>query len=210
MYPGISGLMKDAFEKMSESEDLLAKCLGRHTLSEMWEDPFSSYHLKQTGENMEDYKNARAAAEEAQEKLIEALSKGSHDSAFIETMLVNARQLHYTVTRFIWARKIVDRWNWIYDLKSRGEKDYVMYYDINYTTHGLIADMMDYCTGLRQEYRHAWLSENMSYRMETITGRFDSEYLIWRNMSLKIAAYINHHDEKVPRAKFEKLFLNSR
>ena len=42
MYPGYPDLMNDAFRKMSESEDLLAKCLGRHTLSEMWEDPFSS------------------------------------------------------------------------------------------------------------------------------------------------------------------------
>jgi hexosaminidase len=210
MYPGISGLMNGAFEKMSESEDWLAKCLGRHSLSEMWEDPFSSYQLKNTGLHLSDYKNARAAAEEAQEKLIEALSKGSHDSAFLETMLVNARQLHYTATRFLWARTIVDRWNWIYDIKAKGEKDNLVYYDINYTTHGLIADMMDYCTSLRQEYRKAWLSENMSYRMETITDRFDSEYLIWRNMFLKIAAYINHHDEKVPRSKFEELFLNSR
>ena len=149
MYPGKSGLMNDAFGKMSESEDFLAKCLGRHTLSEMWEDPFSSYHLKNTGLHLGDYKNARIAAEAAQEKLLEALHSGSADSAFIRTMLVNCRQLDYTAARFIWAKTIVDRWNWIYDLKSKGEKDYVMYYDINYSTHGLIVDMMDYCTEIK-------------------------------------------------------------
>jgi hexosaminidase len=210
MYPEASDLMRDAFGKMSESEDLLAKCLGRHSLTEMWEDPFSSYHLKNTGLHLSDYKNARIAAETAQEKLIEALHSGSEDTAFIRTMLVNCRQLDFTASRFIWAKTIVDRWNWIYDLKSKGEKDYVMYYDINYTTHGLIADMMDYCTELKEEYRKAWLSENMSYRMGTITGRFDSEYLMWRNMYTKIAEYINHNEAKAPRSKFEKLFLNSR
>jgi hexosaminidase len=208
MYPGISGLISNAFGKMSESEDFLAKCLGRHTLSEMWADPFSSYHLKNTGLHLDDYKKARVAAESAQEKLVAALQSGSEDTAFIRTMLVNCRQLDYTAARFIWAKTIVDRWNWIYDLKSKGEKDYVMFYDINYSTHGLIADMMDYCTGIREEYRQAWLSENMPYRMGTITGRFDSEYLLWRNLYLKIADYNNHHDEKTPRAKFEKLFLN--
>ena len=210
MYRGISGLMSDAFKKMSESEDFLARCLGRHTLSEMWENPFSSYHLKNTDLHLEDYKSARIAAETAQEKLFEALNYGSEDSTFIKTMLLNCRQLDYTATRFLWAKSIVDRWNWIYDLKSKGKKDYVMFYDINYSTHGLIADMMDYCTEIKEEYRKGWLSENMSYRMGTITGRFDSEYLIWRNLYLKIAEYNNHKEEKTPRAKFEKLFLNTK
>ncbi len=208
MYPGISDLMYDAFAKMSESEDWLAKCLGRHSLSEMWEDPFSSYQLKNTGLHLSDYKNAREAAEEAQEKLIEALSRGTCDSSFISSMLVNARQLHYTATRFLWARTIVERWNWNHERKSRGEKDYVMYYDINYTTHGLIVDMMDYCTGLKNEYNKAWLSENMNYRLGTISGRFDSEYLLWRNLQLKISEYINHKEGNTAIPTFEKLFLS--
>jgi hexosaminidase len=208
MYPGISGLMSDAFGKMSVSENFLAKCLGLHTLSQMWEDPFSSYHLKNTALHLSEYKSARIAAEEAQEKLVEALNYAPADSMFIKTMLVNCRQLDFTAIRFIWAKTIVDRWNWNYDLKSKGEKDYMMFYDINYSTHGLITDMMDYCTGIKEEYREAWLSENIHYRMGTITGRFDSEYLLWRNLYLKIAEYNNHHEEKTPRAKFEKLFLN--
>ncbi len=207
MYPDISELMTDAFVKMSASEDMLAKCLGRHTLSEMWADPFSSFHLKSTALHIEDFKNARLMAESAQEKLCEALQTGGCDSAFIKTMLVNCRQLDYTATRFIWAKTIVDRWNWIYELKSRGEKDYVMYYDINYTTHGLLADMMDYCSEIKEEYRRAWLSENLSYRLGTISGRFDAEYLLWRNLSLKISDFINHKEEKAARETFEKLFL---
>jgi hexosaminidase len=208
MYPDISETMADAFDKMSASEDMLAKCLGRHTLSEMWADPFSVFHLKNTALHIEDYKNARLLAESAQEKLSDALKAGGSDSAFIKTMLVNCRQLDYTATRFIWAKSLVDRWNWIYELKSKGEKDYVMYYDVNYTTHGLLVDMMDYCTEIKEEYRKAWLSENMSYRLGTISGRFDAEYLLWRNLSLKISDFINHKEEKTQRQTFEKLFLN--
>jgi hexosaminidase len=210
MFPGRSAMMSEALRKMSESEDYLAKCLGRHTLSEMWADPFSFWHLKNTGLHLNEYKNARVAAETAQEKLQDALRSGTEDSAFIKTMLVNCRQLDYTAARFIWAKTIVDRWNWIFEFKSPGEKDYLVYYDINYSTHGLIVDMMDYCTEIKEEYRKAWLSENMSYRMGTITGRFDSEYLLWRNLYTKIAGYDNHKDEKAPKATFEKLFLNTR
>jgi hypothetical protein len=70
--------------------------------------------------------------------------------------------------------------------------------------------MMDYCTEIKEEYRKAWLSENMSYRLGTISGRFDAEYLLWRNMYTKIAFYINHKEEKAARSKFEKLFLDSK
>jgi hypothetical protein len=201
--------MAIAFEKMAESEDYLARGLGRHTLSQMWEDPFSKYHLVNTKKHEDDYKRARLSAEEATGKLCDALQSGTRDTAMIRTLLLNSRLLDFTAARFLWAKTIVDRWNWIYDLKSKGEKDYVMHYDINYTTHGLLVDMMDYCTGLKEEYACAWLSENMPYRMGTMTGRFDAEFLMWRKLSVKIAEYINHSEEKIPRQKFEKLFLKS-
>lgn len=210
MYPGITNQMSNGFNKMTESEVYLAKCLGQHTMLEMWADPFSAYHLKNTNSHFDDYKNARIAAESAQENLIEALHSQTGDTTFIKTLLVNSRMLNYTASRFIWAKTIVDRWNWIYDLRSKGKKDYIMYYDINYSTHGLTVDMMDYCTEIKEEYRKAWLSENLTYRLGTIIGRFDSEYLLWRNIYTKIADYRNHKNSNESRQKFEKLFLNTK
>ena len=163
IYPGISDQMRIGFNKMAESEDFLAKCFGRHTLSEMWADPFSSYHLKNTNDHFEDFKKARISAETAQENFIGALHSQTGDTAFIRTLLINSRLLDYTASRFIWAKTIVDRWNWIYDGKSKGKKDNIMYYDINYSTHGLVVDMMDYCTEIKEEYCRSWLSENMPY-----------------------------------------------
>lgn len=210
MYPGISLEMSNAFRKMDESETYLAKCLGRHSLEQMWEDPFSAYHLKNTNTHFEDYKNARIAAEAAQEDLTEALHSQTKDSAFIKTLLVSSRLLNYTAARYIWGKTIADRWNWVPDLESKGKKDYIMYYDINYSTHGLTVDMMDYCTELREEYRKAWISENMIYRMGTITGRFDSEYLLWRNIYTRISEYRIHNSSNIPRLKFEKFLINNK
>jgi hexosaminidase len=210
MYPGTAPQMTEAFAGMAESQDWLAKALDRHTLTQMWDDPFSPFHLKNTAAHLQDYKNARLAAENAQEKLCEALNTGSPDSSFIKSMLVHCRQLDYTASRFIWARTIVDRWNWIYDLQSKGEKDYVMFYDINYSTHGLLADMMDISTSVGEEYRKAWLAENMEYRLGSIMGRFDTDYLMWRKLYLKISDYISHDDTKAKRKKFEQLFLQER
>ena len=38
-------------------------------------------------------------------------------------------------------------------LSPKGRKTMLMYYDINYSTHGLMVDMMDYCTEIKEEYR---------------------------------------------------------
>jgi hexosaminidase len=210
MYPGISDQMSNGFQKMAESEASLAKCLGRHTLTEVFADPFSAHLLKNTDTHIEDYKNTRLAAEKALEYFTEALQAKTGDSAFIKTMLLNSRMSHYTASRFIWAKTIVDRWNWVYDVTLKGKKDYIMYYDVNYSTHGLTVDMMDWCTEIREEYRKAWLSENMPYRLGTMEGRFDADYLLWHTIYTKILDYRFHNKSKEPKLKFEELFLKNR
>ena len=207
MFPEASGSFSTAYKKMAESESYLAKSLGRHTLAEMWADPFSEYHLNHTKEHLDDYKKARLAAEDAQEALYNALKSGIADSSFIRTMLFNSRLLNYTATRFIWARTIVDRWNWIYSQDPGTKKDNLRPYDLNYSTHGMTVDMLDFCTELKEEYREAWLAENMTYRMGTILGRFDTEYLIWRDMYTKIRDFGNRNNINNSKEKFEDLFL---
>ena len=118
--------------------------------------------------------------------------------------------LDYTASRFIWAKTIVDRWNWKNNYKSEKKKDNQRFYDINYSTHGLTVDMMDWCTEIKQEYSKSWLSENMTYRMGTITGRFDSEYLLWRNMYNRIIDYNNRNNINNTGLKFEDIFLNNK
>ena len=115
---------------------------------------------------------------------------------------------HYTASRFIWAKTIVDRWNWTNSLKADSKKDHTHYYDINYSAHGLTVDMMDWCTEIKKEYRQAWLSENMPYRMGTVLGRFESEYLFWRDMYNKISDY-RYYPDKNSNQRFEDIFLNN-
>jgi hexosaminidase len=138
-----------------------------------------------------------------------ALSSQTADSTFIKTMLVNTRLLNYTATRFIWARTIVDRWNWVYNYKTNGKKDDSRFNDINSSAHGLTVDLMDFGTELREEYKQAWLSENMNYRMGTMAGRFDSEYLFWRNWYIRLVDYNKRNDISDSTLKFEEIFLKT-
>jgi len=207
MYPEISSQMGNGFKKMAESEAYLAKFLGRHTLNKMFINPFSDFMLQNTNTHIDNLKKARLAAEIAQEFFIEALNYKTADTTFIKSMLLNSRMSHYAVSRFIWAKTIVDRWNWTNDFKADRYKDHTQYYDINYSTHGLTVDMMDWCTEIKKEYKQAWLSENMPYRMGTMTGRFDSEYLFWRGMYSKISDF-RYLPTKNSLLRFEDIFLN--
>jgi hexosaminidase len=203
VYPEIAEQMNIAFQKMAESQSYLEKCLRRHTQTEMWTNPFSEYSLQHTKDHIDDYKKARLAAESAQESLISAFQHGTDDTVFIKTLLVNSRLLHYTATRFLWAKTITDRWNQAVQLP--GNKYMISYNDIKESPHGLIADVLDYCTEIKEEYRQAWLSENMPYRLGTITGRFDEEYLLWRGIAAKLVEY-HYNGKKNQPVKFEDTF----
>ena len=217
-YPSIATLMDTAFQQMSVSQSYLEKCLGansRHTLVEMWANPFSDYFLKNTNEHIKDFKQARITAEKAEESLIEALHfSPAKDTAFIKSLLVNSRLLDYTAMRFLWAKNIVDRWNYTMQPKEKkdkaliGKKDdaWIMFYDISYTAHGLITDMMDYTAEIKEEYRQAWLSENMPYRLGTMTGRFDAEYSFWRDLYQKVLDYEHHKNISDKPLRFEDFF----
>ena len=199
-YPRIAQQMNNALKELSESQAALEKCFHyRHTLTGMWANPFSESALKNTNSHVDDYKKARLAAENAEENLINALQYKTADSALLNTLLVNCRMLHYAATRFLWAKTIVDRWNRY--LAFKGKKDsWIMYYDLDYSAHGLITDMQDYCAELREQYREAWLSENEAYRLETMLGRFDVEFAFWRNVYLKVRDYEDHSDiDKEPK-----------
>ena len=144
MYPEISAQMSIGFKKMAESEAHLAKCLGRHTLNKMFTNPFSKPMLENTNLHLNDYKKARIAAELAQENFIEALRYQTADTSFIKSLLVNGRMSHYTASRFIWAKRIVDRWNWKHTLKTNKKNDHYRFYDINYSKSVLLALKSDY------------------------------------------------------------------
>jgi len=67
-------------------------------------------------------------------------------------------------------------------------------------------DMVDYCTEIKEEYRQAWLSENIPYRLGNIMGRFDEEYLLWRGLSQKVLDYRYHKEEGKKAQSFNATF----
>lgn len=211
-FPKVADEITKAFDYMALSGSYLDKCLGKNTngmprgtIIESWSNPFSPYYLKNTNEHISDFRNARKASEEAQGMLITALGKCEpKDSAFVNSMLVTAKLMTYSATRFIWAKVLCDRWN--ESMLLRKKNDFVVY-DITHLCHGLLIDVMDENGELKTAYSQAWLTENMPYRLNTILGRFDLEFGLWQKLFLKVNDYrIQNKPEHVAKESFEELF----
>ena len=212
VFPKAADDMGQALTLLANTITTLEKCieegtnhLPKGTIIESWSNPFSAYYLAQTNAHIRDFKLARKQSELAESYLISALATAdTNDSAFINTLLVSARLLHYTASRFVWAKTICDRWN--ESMLGKKKNDFV-YYDIVYLCHGLIQDMMDESGMLKDAYGRAWLTENMPYRLPTILGRFDVEYGLWEKLLLKVIDFrIQHEVQYVSDQSFEQLF----
>lgn len=212
VYPEVQGSMPQAFAAIDSSMKYLERCLGKNTqsmprgtITESWLNPFSAYYLENTRMHFEDFRLSRKWSETAQAMLIEAIPLAKQkDSSFLVSLLVSARLINFTATRFIWATVITDRWN--ESIIGKKKNDFVMY-DITYPCHGLIIDMLDETGSLKDAYASAWLSENLPYRLGTITGRFDVEFALWQKLLHGLLEFrVQHPSNYIPAQTFQEIF----
>jgi hypothetical protein len=210
-YGVIGNEMQKAINAIATSGEYLGKCLGKNTgglprgtIVESWSNPFQPYYLDNTKAHLDDFIACRKLSEEAQGILINLLEKAPQKQrSFINSLLVSARLINYTASRFIWAKRICDRWK---ESTLRDKKDDFVIYDITYSCHGLLVDMMDECGELKSVYEKAWLDEYQPYRLNTMLARFDVEQGLWRKLFLKVLDHrIQLKDDEVTKS-FEELF----
>ncbi|GAB3902847.1 hypothetical protein GCM10028803_30230 [Larkinella knui] len=212
VYPSVAASLDSAFNDLAQANVYLDRCLGRNTngmprgtLVESWANPFLPYYLKNTQEHLSDFKKARKLSEKAQGELITALRNcDPADAGMINSLLVSARLIAYSTTRFLWAKTICDRWN--QSMLDKKKNDFVVY-DLTYPCHGLLVDLMDENGALKSEYEQAWKSEYLPYRLNTILGRFDVEHAFWQKLAQKVNDYrIQNPPQHVATQPFEELF----
>jgi hexosaminidase len=210
-YASIAADMQQAISSIAASGEYLGKCLGKNTgglprgtIVESWSNPFQTYYLENTKVHLDDFIASRKLSEEAQGILINLLEKAPQKQhSFINSLLVSARLINYTASRFIWAKRISDRWN---ESTLANKKDDFVIYDITYSCHGFLVDMMDECGELKSVYEKAWLDEYKPYRLNTMLARFDVEQGLWRKLFLKVLDHrIQLMDDEVSKS-FEELF----
>ncbi|MGB9612545.1 MAG: family 20 glycosylhydrolase, partial [Bryobacteraceae bacterium] len=115
----------------------------------------------------------RLAAEQA----LAALEAGEHKALrHRDTLLalrLAATRLDYLGMKAQFARRLAD----IYreSLAARAPRNFGR---IN-GTNGMLQDLRDYATQLRDLYRRAWLAENRPYWLDNVLVRYDDEALLW-------------------------------
>jgi hypothetical protein len=63
-------------------------------------------------------------------------------------------------------------------------------------TNGLIQDMQDQTTLLREMYRKLWLGENMSYFLDNILARYDTELNRWEDAANRVERLRRSYDQR--------------
>ena len=190
MYPPtVAPEVTAALKDLTESELDLQKALGDETVLAMWTDPYSPTILKRTSDHLSDLRETRLRAEDAEEHLDEALSRGG-DPVTLQSLRFGSQLLDYAGQKFQTAPELEAMWKRLGPRRPTDELWWNEWGSVTtYPDHSRLFDLMDTITGLRSIYRREWLAEYTPYRMGTALGRFDKEYQSWLRFQEKLQEF---------------------
>ena len=166
-----------ALDNLNQSEIALEKVFGEGSIHEMWGDPFSAPNLKRTSAHLDDFRQVRLLAEQAQTHLYNAISRGAEAST-VQAFLVAGRMLDFAGYKFLNGFEVAERWRTFGPYNSDRYWNQIES-EVVYQSHGRFADMMDEATQIEAACRSAWLAEYTPYRMAAALGRWQNEYNYW-------------------------------
>ncbi len=143
-----------------------------------WREPLEPAHLARLEKNQEGLRKARLLAEDALDHLLRARRLAPEEPT-LNRLVMAARLFDYLGMKSLYA---VEWAGYFRQLKKNPDVDLVRLYigiQMNAQDHGMLADLTDTCTGLREDYRQAWLEESTPYRLGTALARWDGESRYW-------------------------------
>jgi hexosaminidase len=194
-----------ALDDLRKAESTLQKVLGGSTMIALWRDPFDHRILKKCTKGESELRQARLLAEDAQERLAQAISLGG-DRTTLESLLIGSRLLEYAGQKFQTAPELEDLWQKLGPTRPRDEVWWNEWESMTtYQDHSRLVDLMDAITELRAEYRLGWLEEYTPYRLASAVGRWNAEYEYWRRMQSRLLTFSDSSregDKLPPLASF--------
>ena len=166
-----------ALEELASVEAIFEKVLQSNTQSAFWADPLAAAHLKklQTGEAQ--IRQARLLAESAQERLQRAVRQCPDPD--LRSFLLASRLFGYLGMKSLYAVEWADYFR---QLQANPKKELVQLYcgnQMNSTTYGMLTDLREMISELREEYRQCWLDEATPFRLQSALYRWDAEWDYW-------------------------------
>jgi hexosaminidase len=197
VYSGATAAdVTQALSELNEAEQKLQAVFGQQTMSKLWADPFAPGVVDQIRTHREDLRQCRLHAENAEESLFRARSKGLWPQD-LPSLMVGAQLLDYAGMKYLYAIEIADSWATLPPQPTKQQLADVLSQGVALQTHSRTADLMDTISQLKEPYRRAWLAQYTDYRLPTALGRWDAEYRYWRRAQsrfTRLLARFRDHD----------------
>ena len=178
VYPAaVAAEIAPALEELSTVEEIFEHVLQNTTQSAFWADPLAPGHLKRLQAGEKDVRRARLLAESAQERIQRAMRLSSDPT--LKSLLVAARQFDYLGMKSLYTLEFAEYFR---QLRENPKKELVQLYcgnQMNSTTYGMLADLREMISELREDYRQAWLDEATPFRLQSALYRWDAEWDYW-------------------------------
>jgi len=198
--PAVAPEAARALKDLEASELALQKAIGDDTMLALWRDPFAPAMIKQSTDHLNDLRQTRLLAEDAETRLVRAISEGG-DRTTLECLLVGSRLLDYAGERFQTAPELEALWRNLGPTRPKDEAWWNNWESqTTYQDHSRIIDLMDAITELRPQYRAAWLDEYTDYRLDSALTRWEAEALYWRTLQERLLTFSerSHEGQSLP------------
>jgi hexosaminidase len=192
MYPAAVAVeVAAALEELSTVEEIFGQLLQNSTQQAFWNDPLEPGRLARLEQNQAQLRKARLLAESAQERLSRARYLAPGDPT-LNSLLLAARLFDYLGMKCLYA---VEWAGYFRELKANPDPKLVTLYigiQMNAQDHGMLADLREAISGLKDSYREAWLEEATPYRLPSALMRFDAEWFYWQAVQQGLVDQVLH------------------
>lgn len=198
MYPpAVATEVAAGLEQLSKVEEMFEDILQNTTQHGFWGDPLQPAHLAQLEKHQDECHQARLLAEEAEEHIARAIHLAPTDPT-LNSLMMAARLFDYLGMKNLYALEWA---NYFRLLQKNPEQQLVVLYisiQMGAQDHGMLADLTDAITGLREPYREAWLQESTPYRLGSALEKWDAEARLWADTLVRVHKLLHTHKKGEP------------
>jgi hypothetical protein len=196
MYsPDVAAEVAPALEELSTAQEIFWKVFSGATQLAFWNDPLEPGRLARLEKHQAELHKARLLAGSAQERLARARRLAPADPT-LNSLVLAARMFDYLGMKWLYAVEWADYFRQLQANPDTKLVDLYIGNQMNAQDHGMLADLRDAISGLKEPYRLAWLEESTPYRLPGALMRFDLEWLYWQAVQQAVTDKIPHGRSK--------------